>query len=97
MFTVTKAAAEQILESAKQGDADSSNPTLRIAAKSAADGSIEYLLGFDDAADTDIRVKSNGVTIIFDPSQQILLEGATMDYIEMDPGQFNFVFLNIHS
>jgi iron-sulfur cluster assembly protein len=92
MFTVTRQAAQQIISSSEQGA--NNGLVLRVAAQSTADGSIEYLLGFDSVGDKDIKIKSNGVTIIFDKSQQTLLEGTTLDYVEIESGQFNFIFLN---
>ena len=93
MFTLTPAAAEQVREAAKQSQAE--GMPLRIAAKRADDGSIEYGMGFaDDTTMNDLTFNSEGVSIVIAPSSIELLSGATMDFVEIEPGQSNFIFLN---
>ena len=92
MFKVTTAAAEQVLDAAKQGGTE--GLALRLAAQQKPDGSIDYRMGFDDASDEDIRVASEGVEIVMAPEYVPLLDGTTMDFVEIEPGQFNFIFLN---
>jgi len=92
MFKVTTAAAEQVLDAAKQGGTE--GLALRLAAQQKPDGSIDYRMGFDDATDEDIRVSSEGVEIVMAPEYVPLLDGTTMDFVEIEPGQFNFIFLN---
>jgi len=92
MLTITEAAAKQILDSAKQSNAE--GLALRVAAKTTTDGSIEYLLGFDEPKDSDFTIASHGVTIVIDKTQQELLEETKMDYVEIDPGDFQLIFLN---
>jgi iron-sulfur cluster assembly protein len=68
---------------------------LRIAARRAADGSIEYAVGFDELGESDVKIPaSNDVTVIIDGTSVELLDGATVDYVELEPGQFELVFLN---
>jgi iron-sulfur cluster assembly protein len=92
MFKVTTAAAEQIRSAAKQGG--TYGLALRLAASHKADGSIDYRIGFDDATDEDIRLSSEGVDIVMAPEYVPLLDEATMDFVEIEPGQFHFIFLN---
>ena len=93
MINVTPEAAKQISESAKQGQSD--GLALRIAAKQKDDGSIDYMMGFDDAHyDEDIEVTSEGVKLVTGATYVQLLNGMTIDYVEIEPGQFNFIFLN---
>lgn len=92
MFTVTEAAAQQVLAAAKQGGTE--GLSLRLAASTQADGSIEYRMGFDEATDDDIRINSGGVDIVMAPEYVPLLDQATMDYVEIEPGRFHFIFLN---
>lgn len=93
MIKVTPEAATQIIESAKQGNSE--NMALRIAAKQKDDGSIDYMMGFDDAHyDEDIEVTSEGVKLVTGAAYVQLLNGLTIDYVEIEPGQFNFIFLN---
>lgn len=67
---------------------------LRLAAVQTTDGSIEYRMGFDELTDDDIRLTCEGVEVIVAPEHVPLLDQATMDYVEMEPGQFHFIFLN---
>jgi len=92
MFTLTEAAQKQVAKSAEH--VDSVEDLLRIAARRKEDGSIDYLMGFDQAQDDDVRVQCGDVEIVFAPEYQILLEGATMDYVEIESGEFRFIFLN---
>ncbi len=93
MFSVSASAAEQILISAKQGQME--NLPLRIAAKRKENGEIQYAMGFDDQQDgNDLSFTSEGVKIVIAPACIELLKGATLDYVELEPGQYNFIFLN---
>ncbi|NEX20563.1 iron-sulfur cluster assembly accessory protein [Thiorhodococcus mannitoliphagus] len=92
MFKLTAAAAEQVLKAAQQGGTE--GMSLRLAAAQNADGSIEYRMGFDELTEDDIRMTCEGVEVIMTPEQVPLLDQATMDYVEMEPGQFHFIFLN---
>jgi iron-sulfur cluster assembly protein len=92
MFKVTEAAAKQVLSAAKQGGTE--GLSLRLAANQKPDGSIDYHMGFDDATDEDIRMTSQGIDIVMAPEYAPLLAEATMDFVEIESGQFNFIFLN---
>ncbi len=92
MFKLTTAAAQQVLEAAKQGGTE--GMSLRLAAAQNPDGSIEYRMGFDDLTEDDIRMQCEGVDVVMTPEQVPLLDQATMDYVEIEPGQFHFIFLN---
>ena len=92
MFSVTRAAAEQIRKSAEQGNMG--KLALRIAATKHPDGSVDYAMGFDEPGEEDIEVKSEGVNLIIAPEHVALLRGATVDYVELESGSFNFIFLN---
>ena len=92
MFKVTAAAAEQVLSAAKQ--AGTEGLSLRLAAQQRPDGSIDYRMGFDDASEDDIQLTSEGIDIVMAPEHVPLLDDATMDYVEIEPGQYHFIFLN---
>ncbi len=92
MFTLTEAAQEQVKVSYERGDSE--GDPLRIAARRKEDGSIDYLMGFDPAQDDDIRVQCGDIEIVFAPEYRVLLEGATMDYVEIESGEFRFIFMN---
>lgn len=91
MFQLTPAAAEQILRAAEVQDDD---PCLRIAAKIDDDGELVYGMGFDEERENDIVVECNGIQILISARSQELLEGTTLDFVELKPGEFQFVFHN---
>lgn len=92
MFTLTSAAAEQIQESARRSAAH--DLALRIAARQVDDGSIEYGMGFDDAREDDMRLQIEGVAVVIADPHQPLLEDITLDFVELEPGAFNFIFIS---
>jgi iron-sulfur cluster assembly protein len=92
MFTVTKAAAGQIRESAHSSDTE--ELALRVAATRKPDGAIEYRMGFDEVGVEDVLLNSRGVDVVFTSSDKELLNGTVLDYVEIEPGQFRFVFMN---
>jgi iron-sulfur cluster assembly protein len=92
MFRLTRAAADQVLQAAKQGGTE--GLSLRLAAHRKSDGAIDYRMGFDEATEDDIRMSCEGIDVVMTPEQVPLLDQATMDYVEMEPGQYRFIFLN---
>ena len=92
MITLTPAAIEQIHTEAK-GNAVS-DAVLRLAAKKNSDGSLQYGMGFDEAKDDDLTFKFKDITVVFNGEFGPLLKGATIDYVEMEPGQHHFIFMN---
>ena len=93
MITITPAAAEQIRISARQGQMQ--GQAMRIAAKRNTDGSIHYGMGFDDTEhEGDVTVSTEGIEIIIAEPSQALLNGTTVDYVELEPGEFQFIFMN---
>lgn len=94
MFTLTPAAAEQILAAAATyRNEDDETPCLRIAAK-IEDGEIVYGMGFDEQREQDTVVESCGITVLISPLSRDLLTDATLDYVELRPGEFQFIFLH---
>lgn len=92
MFTVTEQAATQIRKAAKEGEM--ADLYLRIAASRGADGAIQYQMGFDELTKKDIHLACEGVDIIIATKDKELLQGATLDFVELEPGDFQFIFLN---
>ena len=92
MFTVTESAAEQIRNAASQGGTE--GMALRLAAVKHDDGSFDYRMGFDDVGEDDISFKQSGVEIVMAPEHVPLLDETTLDYVEMNDGQLQFIFLN---
>jgi iron-sulfur cluster assembly protein len=93
MITVTPAAAEQIRLSARQGRMN--DLPMRIAATRNPDGSIHYGMGFDDnQLEGDIHVTSEGIDLVVSGSSMLLLSGMTLDFVEIEPDSFQFIFMN---
>lgn len=94
-ISLTEVAAQQINKSAIESQTD--NLPLRLAATKNPDGSIHYGMGFDDVGNksgTDLTYHSNGVDIVMAKASLEFLKGAVIDYVELEPKQFHFVFLN---
>lgn len=91
-ITVTEAAAKQIGEAAKQNEMK--GMALRIAAKRKQDGSIDYAMGFDEANQDDDRMEVAGIDVIVAPTSSELLHGMTLDFVELESGTTEFIFLN---
>ena len=92
MFTLTSAAARQIQQAANASETQ--EMALRIAAKVDADGSIQYGMGFDDPKDEDMKLDLEGVAVVIADEYQELLDDIVLDYVELEPGEFNFIFVN---
>jgi iron-sulfur cluster assembly protein len=92
MFKVTPAAADQVRKAAQQSGTD--GMALRLAASKKADGTIEYKMGFDEAGEDDIRFQSEGVEVVMAPEFVPVLDTATLDFVELQPGEYQFIFLN---
>ncbi|TCJ16602.1 iron-sulfur cluster assembly accessory protein [Parasulfuritortus cantonensis] len=91
MINLTKAAAEQISAAARQSGAESMG--LRIAARVNDAGMLEFGMGFDDERSNDTIVESYGVTLLVHPSSAEYLNGITIDFSEVTPGESRFVFM----
>ncbi len=92
MFKVTPQAALQVKAAAEQGG--TAGMALRLAAQQRPDGSIDYRMGFDEGTEDDIRFHSEGVQIVMAPEYVPLLDSATLDFVELEPGEPQFIFLN---
>ncbi len=91
-FKITDTAAVQIkLDASKSGIRQ---PGLRIAAKKMADGGIDYAMGFDDPQEPDSVYEKKGVTLLIGPTSADYLDRCTLDYVEMEDGKHEFIFLN---
>jgi len=92
MIKVTPAAAAQIKLSADQGKAE--GMALRIAATRNEDNSIHYGMGFDDSKEDDVTVSTEDIEIILSASSAELLKDTTIDFVELEPEKFQFIFMN---
>jgi len=92
MISVTPAAANQIRESARQGNMQ--GMPLRIAVTRLEDGSFHYALGFDDTSrDGDNVFSSEGIEIVVAPQSLQMLDGTVIDYVEIE-GNNEIIFVN---
>ena len=92
MFTLTSAAARQIQQAANASGAQ--EMALRIAARVDVDGSMQYGMGFDDPNEEDMKLDLDGVAVVIADESQDLLADTVLDYVELNPGEFNFIFID---
>ena len=93
MIKLTRQAAEQIIESAKQGKMQ--GIPLRLAIKKQDDGSFHYAMGFDEQRlPGDVFVNIENISMVVSAISKDLAEGMTIDYVELEPGKSEFIFLN---
>ena len=92
MFNVTPQAAEQIKKSTPIPSAGETL-ALRVAARQLPDGEMDYGMGFDEQRALDLEIAFMGINILIGPSSRDLLEGYTLDFVELEPGQFHFIFI----
>lgn len=90
MFSLTPAAAQQIQQAASASGA--TDLALRIAAKVDPDGSLQYGMGFDEPKDEDMRLDLAGIAVVIGGQSQELLFDTVLDFVELTPGEFNFIF-----
>ncbi len=93
MITLTQSAATQILKSFEPLPKDDKS-ILRIAVQEKPNGDFHYIMGLDDPKDGDTRFISNNVNIAVSEEQNALMDKMEIDYIEISPNEFNFIFQN---
>ncbi|MBA4177675.1 MAG: iron-sulfur cluster assembly accessory protein [Leptothrix sp. (in: Bacteria)] len=91
MFSITPSATQELLAAAARSDA--AGMGLRVAARQVADGSIEYGMGFDDEREDDEPVAFDGLKVLLGSPSRPLLQDTVLDYVEIEPGRFDFVFV----
>ena len=91
MISLTKTAAEQITQAARESGAETMG--LRIAARVNDAGMLEFGMGFDDERTNDAIVESFGVTLLVHPTSAEYLKDVTIDFTEVAPGESRFVFM----
>lgn len=94
IIKVTENAQAQIEAAGKDSGAD--NLPLRIATIRTPDGGLDYRMGFDDEGikDGDSQDQAGSVVVVVAPDDQALLEGTTLDYVEIEQGEHHFIFDN---
>jgi iron-sulfur cluster assembly protein len=92
MFTLTPAAATQIRKAAADGGM--ADLALRVAARQESDGSITYGMGFDEAHEGESpSLQADGVTVLIATPSRPLLQDTQLDFVELNPGEFSFIFV----
>lgn len=92
MLILTPQAATQIFKAAKMGDMQ--GLALRIDIKQNSTGEMSYNMGFDEIRNGDVHIVSEGIDVIFSEHCKVLLNGTTLDFVELEPDNFAFIFLN---
>lgn len=90
MFNVTTTAVQEILVAAERSGAE--GMALRIAARRGPGGRIEYGMGFDDEREDDQRLQFDSLAVLLGAPSRALLAGTVLDFVEVQPGSFDFVF-----
>ncbi len=95
MIKITDAAAEQIRAAANNPDVH--GMVLRVAAYQEDDGSVNFGMGFDQEREADEQLIVNGVALLIASSSTPYLQGVTLDFVEMSPGDLRFIFIPPYS
>lgn len=95
MIKITDAAAEQIR--AVSNNPDVYGMVLRVAAYQEDDGSVNYAMGFDHEREADEQLICNKIEILIAASSTPYLQGVTLDFVEMSPGDMRFIFIPPYS
>jgi iron-sulfur cluster assembly protein len=91
MLDISPSAVAEILAAAIRSDA--AGLPLGVAARALPDGSIGYGMGFDDEREHDESIVFDGLVVLVGAKSQALLARAQLDYVEIEPGRFDFVFM----
>ncbi|MDQ1363812.1 MAG: iron-sulfur cluster assembly protein [Pseudomonadota bacterium] len=92
MIRLTAEAAMQIRAAARQSNLE--GMPLRLAGSKNSDGSIHYGMGFDDFREGDAAFTSDHVELVVSAASIDLLDGMTVDFVEIEPGKPQFIFIN---
>jgi iron-sulfur cluster assembly protein len=91
-ITITPDAARQIRVAATSARCEDLG--LRIAVRRDEAGALHYAMGFDEVGADDLVLPSEGIALVVSAGHGPLLDGMSLDYVEIDPGDFRFVFIN---
>ncbi|HEY9097500.1 MAG TPA: iron-sulfur cluster biosynthesis family protein [Thiobacillus sp.] len=95
MIKITDAAAEQIR--AVSNNPDVFGMILRVAAYQEDDGSVNFAMGFDHEREADEQLICNKIAILIASPSTPYLQGVTLDFVEMSPGDMRFIFIPPYS
>ena len=91
MIKITDAAAAQIRVA--NNNPDVFDMILRVAAYQEDDGGVNYGMGFDQEREADEHLVINGIELLIAASSTPYLQGVTLDFVEMTPGDLRFIFI----
>ena len=92
MFTLTSAAALQIPQAKDTGG--SQDMAQLVAAKIGSDSTLKHGMGFDYPEDEYVKLNVSGVSVVISMGSQDLLDETVLDFVELEPGEFNFIFID---
>lgn len=95
MIKITDAAAAQIRVA--NNNPDVFDMILRVAAYQEDDGGVNYGMGFDQEREADEHLVINGIELLIAASSTPYLQGVTLDFVEMTPGDMRFIFIPPYS
>ncbi len=92
MIHLTEQAATQVQQAAASGGM--AGLALRIAVRRTKEGDLDYGMGFDEPKEEDLQSEHYGVTVVISKAFGEVLNNLTVDYVELNPGEFHFIFQN---
>jgi iron-sulfur cluster assembly protein len=95
MIKITDSAAAQIRVA--NNNPDVFDMILRVAAYQEDDGSVNFGMGFDQEREADEHLVVNGIELLIAASSTPYLQGVTLDFVEMSPGDMRFIFIPPYS
>lgn len=91
-LTLTEQAADQIREQLPE---DEEGVALRLAVRKLEDGAFQYAMGFDaESREGDQKFMSRKIPVVVGADSLALMRGMTVDFVEIEPGRKQFIFLN---
>ena len=91
-LTLTEQAADQIREQFPENE---EGVALRLAVRKIEDGSFQYAMGFDvENHEGDQRFSLRKIPVVVGADSLALARGMIVDFVELEPGQKQFIFLN---
>ena len=62
-------------------------------ARAEDDGQLTFGLGYDEEREHDLSYECEGLTLLIAPPSRELLEDMVLDFVEVEPGNWQFVFM----
>ena len=89
---LTEQAATQIRDQLPEGE---EGVALRLAIRRFEDGSLQYAMGFDaESREGDQKFMQHKIPVVVGADSLALARGMTVDFVEIEPGNKQFIFLN---